>query len=112
MSSVVDTLFASIDAGREGKNVGMSTGLSKPDEWFGGIQKSTYYLIFGQSGAGKSALTLYSFIYRPIKDNPDGKFTITYFSLELSASFLIAKLLCLYLWEEYSLVVSYKDLMS
>lgn len=55
---------------------------------------------------------MYSFVYRPLKDDINRKYTIVYYSLELSAQFLYAKLLSLYLYEEYGVVVSFKDLMS
>lgn len=81
----VDLLFEKIDKGRAGKNIGLSTGIPKLDAYTGGIQRAIYTLIFGISGAGKSALALYSYIYRPLKDYPDKDIKICYFSLELSA---------------------------
>ena len=108
----VDLLFEKIDKGRAGKNIGLSTGIPKLDAYTGGIQRAIYTLIFGISGAGKSALALYSYIYRPLKDYPDKDIKICYFSLELSAELLLGKLLCLYLYEEYGIVVPYTDLMS
>lgn len=112
MSNIVDELYNAIEAGRKGKNIGISTGLPKIDDFIGGIQKKTYYLLMGTSGAGKSSYALYSFIYRPLKDNPNGNFKIVYFSLEMSARKLLAKLLSLYLYETYSIVIPYKKLMS
>lgn len=50
--SNVDLLFKKIDEGRQGKNIGLSTGISKLDKYTGGIQKATYTLIFGLSGSG------------------------------------------------------------
>lgn len=112
MSNLVEELYSAIDRGREGKNIGIKTGIPKMDGYTGGIQKKTYYLIFGLSGAGKSSYALYSYIYRPLKDSSDKSFTIVYFSLEMSAKVLLARLLSLYLYEEYDLIVSYKQLMS
>lgn len=108
---IINDLYKSIDDGREGKNIGVSTGLPRLDDWIGGIQRNMYYLIFGGSGSGKSAIALYSFIYRPLKDGVKN-YLVVYFSLELSAQSLLAKLLCLYIWEEYNVLISYKDLMS
>ena len=108
----VDILFRLIDAGRSGRNIGLETGSPKIDKCVGGIQRSNYTLIFGLSGSGKSAYTLYNYIYRPLKDNPDKDIKCIYFSLEMSAEVLLAKLLCLYIYEEYDQVVSYTDLMS
>lgn len=52
----VDLLFKKIDDGRNGKNIGLSTGLPKLDGYTGGIQKSTYTLIYGLSGSGNVIL--------------------------------------------------------
>lgn len=108
----IDELFDAIDSGRQGKNQGLSTGIPKLDEHIGGIQRGIYYLIYGGSGSGKSASTLYSYIYRPLKDNPDKDLLLLYFSLEMSSKVLLAKLLGLYIYEEYGVILSYKDIMS
>lgn len=108
----VDVLFAAIDEGRKGKNIGIKTGIDKMDKYTGGIQKSNYMLVFGLSGAGKSSYVLYSNIYRPLKDYPNGNFKIVYYSLEMSEMLLLAKLQCLYLYDEFGIVLSFKELMS
>lgn len=107
----VDLLFDKIESGRNGKNIGLKTGIPKMDGYTGGIQP-VYTLIFGVSGSGKSALALYSYIYRPLKDYPDKNIKLCYFSLELSAELLLAKLLCLYIYEEFGVIISYTRLMS
>ena len=107
----VDLLYQKIENGRQGKNIGLKTGLAKVDEYTGGIQP-LYTLIFGVSGAGKSAYTLYSYIYRPLKDYPDRNIKLCYFSLELSAELLLAKLLSLYIFEEFQQIIPYTRLMS
>lgn len=108
----VDLLYQLIDRGREGKNIGLNTGSPKIDSYTGGIQRGNYTLVFGLSGAGKSAWVLYNNIYRPLKDNPDKDIKIIYFSLEMSSETLLAKLLSLYIYEEYDYVISYQRLMS
>ena len=108
----VDFLYQLIDRGREGKNIGLNTGIPKMDAYTGGIQRGNYTLIFGLSGSGKSAWVLYNNIYRPLKDNPDKDIKIIYFSLEMSSETLLAKLLSLYIYEEYNHIISYQKLMS
>ena len=108
----VDILFRQIDNGRVGKNIGLKTGISKMDKYTGGLQKGVYTLIFGTSGAGKSSYALYTHIYRPLKDYPDKNIKLIYYSLEMSQSLLLAKLLCLYIYEEFHYVISYTELMS
>lgn len=107
----VTELFKAIEAGRQGKNIGISTGIPKLDSYIGGLQKKTYYLLFSDSGGGKTALILY-IIYRCLMDNPNRKILIEYFSLEMSANKLLAKLMCLYIYEMFGIVISYKKLMS
>ena len=60
----------------------------------------------------KSSLVLYSYIYRPLRDYPDKDIKYIYFSLEMSSEVLLAKLLCLWLYDEYKIVVSYSEIMS
>ena len=48
----VDILYRLIDRGRQGKNIGLSTGSPKIDKCVGGIQRSNYTLVFGLSGSG------------------------------------------------------------
>jgi replicative DNA helicase len=55
MTSNVKLLFDLIDKGREGKNIGLKTGIDKLDKHVGGIQRGIYTLIFGLSGAGNVA---------------------------------------------------------
>lgn len=105
-------LFDTIDSGRQGLNKGISTGIEKLDEYIGGIQKGIYYLIFSGSGGGKSSLALYSYIYRPLKDNPDKDIVLLYYSMEMSEKVLLTKLLGLYVYEEFGVVLSFKDIMS
>jgi energy-coupling factor transporter ATP-binding protein EcfA2 len=108
----VDILYKMIKQGKEGKNIGYSTGIPKLDEYTGGVREGVYTLIYGLSGSGKSSLALYSYIYRPLKDNPDADIKLIYLSLEMSTEILLSKLLCIYIYEEYGKVIPYSKLMS
>lgn len=110
--TLVDELYSKIDEGRKGKNTGLKTGLHKLDWYTGGFQKSIYKLWYGQSGSGKSSVVIFSELYRTLKDYPDYPLLHVYFSLEMSSSVLLAKLLSLYLFETYGIELSYMDLMS
>lgn len=109
--SVVDELYSEIERGIAGDNIGLKTGLPKLDWYTGGFQKNSFRLIFGKSGSGKSSLSVYT-IYRTLKDYPDKPFIHLYFSMEMRGTVLLAKLLNLYLLEEYDLEVSFMDLFS
>lgn len=113
--NAVDSLFNLIDSGKEGKNIGLTTGMPKLDEAMaGGIQRSTFYLIGGTTGSGKSTLALYSYVFRPFMDGKlgDSKFKVLYYSLEMSAEVLYAKLLSMYIAETYSIELSYSQILS
>ena len=110
--SIVEELYSKIDEGREGKNIGLKTGLPKLDWYTGGFQKGIYKLIFGQSGSAKSSYVIYSDVYRILKDYPDKNILHVYFSLEMSSNVLLSKLLNLYIYEEFGVEISYMDLMS
>jgi len=61
----------------------------------------------------KSSLALYSYIYCPLKEHlNDGNFKVFYASLEMSADLLFAKLLGMYIFENYGIELSPKELLS
>lgn len=111
--SKVDSLYEMIERGRLGLNIGISTGLSKLDSVISGIQKQRFYLIAGGTGSGKTTLCLYSFIYKPLKEKL-GKddFEIVYYSLEMTAEMLYAKLLSMYIYDEFNVRISYEEIFS
>ena len=48
---IVESLFSSINRGREGLNAGLSTGLSKLDGLVYGIQRRRMEVVAGDSGS-------------------------------------------------------------
>lgn len=110
--NIVDELYQKIYEGKAGRNQGLKTGFPKLDWYTGGFQKGIYKLWYGQSGSGKSSVVIYSEIYRIFRDYPEAKVLQIYFSLEMSSSVLLAKLLSLYLEDEFGIEISYMDLMS
>jgi len=113
MSSFVDSLYNKIENGRLGLNIGISTGLPKLDDVIGGVQKATYSLIFAGTSVGKTSWALYTHIYKPLREKlGDLSFRIVYYSLEMTAEVLLAKLLSLYIWEEYEIDISFSEILS
>lgn len=111
----VDALFVEIDRGRLGLNLGVSTGLPKLDAILsGGIQRRTFYLIGGPTGSGKSTLALYSYIFRPLMDGKlgDETYKIVYYSLEMSAVVLYAKLLSMFIADQHGIELTYSQILS
>ena len=110
---ITNSLVHQITLGREGKNWGYSMGLPKLESIIDGVTQNTYTLIFSGTGSGKTSLALYSYIYRTLMDHlEDGNFKVTYYSLEMSAELLFAKLLCMYIFEHYGVELSTKELLS
>lgn len=110
---ITNSLMHQITFGREGKNWGYSMGLPKLEEVIDGVTQSTYTLVFSPTGSGKTSLVIYSYIYKPLMEHlEDGNFKVTYFSLEMSAEMLYAKLLSIYIFETYHIELSVKDLLS
>ena len=54
--SFVGELYSKIEDGREGKNIGLKTGLLKLDFYTGGFKKGVYKLIFSKSSVGKTLI--------------------------------------------------------
>ena len=114
MEQISSRLLKMIDRGRLGKNHGIPMGLPKLEGIIDGNSRATYTLIISNSGAGKTSLALYSYVYKPLMetmDNPDN-FKILYFSLEMSEESLYLKLLSTYIFETYGITLSYKEIIS
>lgn len=110
---ITESLLKQIDIGRLGKNHGFSMGLPKLESIVDGVIANTYTLIFSSSGVGKSSLALYAYIYKPLKEHlDDGNFKVFYASLEMSADLLFAKLLGMYIFDNYGIELSPKELLS
>lgn len=111
--NTIQRMFNLIKRGLKGLNIGLSIGLPRLEKIMDGIQRQTYSIIAGGTGSGKTTLALYSYVYRPIVDHlGDQKFRVIYFSLEMTAEILLAKILSLHIFETYGIELSYKDIMS
>ena len=110
--SDLELLWAIIDRGKKGENVGVSTGLPKLDKLIGGIQPHRYYLCGAGSSVGKTSFILF-LIYNILK-NEDKKKPIyfQYYSLEIGADVLLAKLMGLYCAEEFGVYLTINDILS
>ena len=108
----LELLWAQIERGRNGENIGLSTGIPKLDKVIGGVQPSRFYTIAAASSVGKSALVLF-IMYNMLK-NIDKKYPVyfLYFSLELPANVLLAKLMSLYCTEEFGVYLTLDDILS
>jgi replicative DNA helicase len=113
----IKSLFSLIARGRDGKNKGLSMGLPLFEEIVDGVQRATYTCLAGGTGSGKTTFALYAYVYRILVDNmalglDARRIKIIYYSLEMSAEILLAKLLSLHIYEQYGVEVSYKQIIS
>lgn len=108
----LELLWTQIDKGRKGENIGISTGIPKLDKVIGGIQRSRYYTIAASSSVGKSALMLFIMYNILRNENKKQPVYFLYFSLEIPANVLLAKLMSLYCAEEYGVYLTLDDILS
>ena len=59
---IVESLFSSINRGREGLNAGLSTGLSKLDGLVYGIQRRWMEVVAGDSGSNSTAVHIRNYM--------------------------------------------------
>ena len=64
--SGLEEFFQLVKEGREGHNIGLSTGSPKLDLYTDGVLPGTSYLIGGASGSGKSTWALWTYVYQPL----------------------------------------------
>lgn len=108
-----EQLFERIQSGMEGKNIGLSTGIDKLDKTIYGLQKGWMYTVVSGTGGGKSSFAINSCLYQPLKQMlGNDKLRILYISLELSTEVLLAKLLSLYIYDTYGVVITYEQMLS
>ena len=94
---MLEGVVKEVDRGREGLNKGFPMGFPRLIEHIPDIQKGTSYLIFGESGSGKSAFVDTAYVFNPLdwylknKDNTNLKIKILYYSLEISKDRLLLK---------------------
>jgi replicative DNA helicase len=108
----VRQLLKSIKRGKEGKNVGIFTGIPKLDSVTYGIQRQCLYTIGADSGAGKTSFAIDVFLYNLIKNREDTSVDILYYSFEMSSDALYAKLLSLYIWDTFHRIITYETILS
>jgi replicative DNA helicase len=86
--------------------------MTKLDNIIGGIQPHRYYLISAASSVGKTSYVLY-IIYNLLKQESDeAPIYFLYFSLEIGADVLLAKLMALYCAEEFGIYLTVDDMFS
>lgn len=111
--SITEALLEEINLGREGRTQGYTMGLPKLESIVDGVTKRTMTVLASGTGQGKSSFILYAYVYRPLMEHlDDDNFYVTYFSLEMPATVIFAKLLSTYIFEKYNKELTIKELLS
>lgn len=110
--SAVKNLLKSIEQGKKGKNIGISTGLPDIDKVIYGIQKKYLYVVGADTSGGKTSFALDIFVYNAIKNSGGKKINILYYSFEMASEVLLAKLLSRYIWDTYNVIITFEDILS
>lgn len=115
--SGLEEFFQLVDEGREGHNIGLSTGSAKLDLYTDGFLPSTSYLIGGSSGSGKSTWVLWTYVYQPLihylkgeEQERDPHWLM--FSLEMTRSQVYAKLVSMYIFDNFGVELRFKQIFS
>jgi hypothetical protein len=108
----VHKLLKNIEDGKSGKNIGISMGLPDVDKVLYGIQRKYIYTIGADTSGGKTSFGLDVFVYNLIKNAGDKKINILYYSFEMAAEVLFAKLLSRHIWDAYGKIITYEDILS
>lgn len=117
-----DNLFASfkneLDRGKAGLNAGLPMGFPRLENIIPGIQRGTNYLIFGESGTGKSSFADTVFVCNPLdwymknRYKTDLKLNIFYYSFEISKPRLITKLIARKIWMDHRILLDVNYILS
>jgi hypothetical protein len=108
----INQLLHNIKAGKEGRNIGISTGSPKLDSIIYGIQRKYLYTIGADTAGGKTSFVLDTFVYNLLKNAGNTPISILCYSFEMSSDTLYAKLLSRHIWDAYKEVVTYEDILS
>lgn len=108
----VHKFYENVNRGKEGRNIGIHTGLPKLDSLIYGVQRKTLYTIGADSGGGKTSFALDVFIYNVMKNRRDTAVDILFYAFEMDTTAIYAKLLSLYIWDTYHKSLPYKVILS
>jgi hypothetical protein len=117
MISGKEELYQLIKEGREGNNIGLTIGSPKLELYMDGFLPGTSYLIGASSGVGKSTYMLWALLYQPLRqflrgENVERDPHYILFNLEMTRPQIYAKLLSMYIFDEYGVQIRFKEIFS
>lgn len=115
--SYFETLDKEVNDGLAGRSDGIPLGFDRLNRYIG-LRKSTYFLIGGNTGAGKTSFTDCAFVLNPFefvksKENTTGiKLKIIYRSMERNKKFKLAKWLGGKIFMDHGLIIPVSKLLG
>lgn len=114
--SIFNDALSDIDKGLEGRNMGINMGIPTIGDAICHLLPSTYYLVGGESGTGKTAFVDTLFCINPIDEilqgKTDKKLKIFYYSLEINKERKLTKWICVRLFKKYGIIVDSKEILG
>ena len=113
--NLIDSFYQKVEEGKKGNNMGIPSGFPKLDKYIYGIQRRFMSTVIADSGAGKSSVAIFMYIYKPLVyslEHPEIPVNILALSFEMSKEVLLAKLLSLYILDKYHIDISYSEIFS
>lgn len=112
-----EEFFNLVREGKEGKNIGLSVGSKRLEGFIDGYLPGTSYLVGAGSGVGKSTYALWTFVYQPLinflnGECPERDPRWLLFSLEMTRSQVYAKLISMYIMDNFGVELRYKEIFS
>lgn len=112
---IFDDVLGNIKAGIRGENVGLSMGFNRLTEYLPGVQRGTYTLIGAESSVGKTAFVDNCYVFNPydyVKQNPQFKLNIIYFSFEIDAQIKLTKAIARKIYLDYGELLDVNYILS
>lgn len=109
--TITESVRKQIELGKQGLNQGLTTGLEKLDKLTGGLIRERYLVITSNPGGGKTAIYLYSYVFKPLRESLEN-YVGYFFSMDMSAEQVVARLMSMYIFEEFGKELSSNQIYS
>lgn len=114
---IFNDVIKEVENGQIGKNTGLSMGHDKLINYIPNLQRKNMYIIGGETGTGKSAYAMNSFVFNPYDDwynnyRDTTKFKIFLWSMEMDKNIVLTKAICRKLYNKYNILTDVNFVLS